>query len=83
MARRWFVLVAGEAGSVWRTDKLKNFIFQAKALGLEHDHQVAALLQQVAEQTQALEALRERQSDPAYQRPWWQDGEYDAARADK
>eukprot|EP00887_Chlorella_sp_A99_P007751 scaffold20.g7751.t1 len=73
---------AGEAGSVWREDRLREFVFQARVLGLEDDPQVTALLAAVAKHTQALEELAQAQSDPAYVRPWWQDGEYDDARAD-
>lgn len=74
---------ADEAGSVWRDHKLRDFMFRLRSLGLEDDPQFAALAAQIAEQTAALEALAEAQRGPGYQRPWWQDGEYDAARADR
>jgi hypothetical protein len=74
---------AAEAGSLWRGEKLRDFAFRLKCLGLDQDPQFAALASQIAEQTQALEQLAERQAQPDYQRPWWQDGEYDASRADR
>ena len=72
-----------EAGSLWRTEKLRDFVFRLRCLGLEDDPQFAALAAQIAEETQALEKLAEAQKAPDYQRPWWQDGEYDSARADR
>lgn len=54
-----------------------------RCLGLEGDPQFAGLVAQIAEQTQELEALAEKQRAPDYRRPWWQDGEYDAGRADR
>jgi len=74
---------AAEAGSVWRGEKLRDFVFRLCCLGLEGDPEFAALAAQIAETTQELEQLAERQRQPDYQRPWWQDGEYDAARADR
>ena len=72
-----------EAGSVWRGEKLRGFAFRARCLGVEGDPAAAALLRQIAEHTAALEALAEAQRAPGASRPWWADGEYDAARADR
>lgn len=76
-------LPAGEAGSVWRSEKLRDFVFRLRCLGLEGDPQYAALVEQIAKETEALEALADRQRQPDYHRPWWQDGEYDSVRADR
>ena len=74
---------AAEAGSLWREEKLRDFAFRLKCLGLADDPQFAALAGQIAEETQALEQLAERQAQPDYQRPWWQYCEYDSSRADR
>ncbi len=74
---------AGEAGSLWRSEKLRDFVFRLRCLGLENDPQFVALAAQIAEETAALEKLAEVQKAPDYERPWWQDGEYDSARADR
>lgn len=74
---------AVEAGTVWREEKLRDFVFRLRCLGLEGDPQFAALAAQIAEATSALDELAEAQRRPEYQRPWWQDGEYDGARADR
>ena len=76
-------IIAVEAGSLWRDEKLHDFSFRLRCLGLEGDPQMTALLSQIAQQTQELELLAERQRQPDYERPWWQDGEYDSARADR
>ncbi|KAL4452009.1 hypothetical protein ABPG75_007671 [Micractinium tetrahymenae] len=71
-----------EAGSVWREEKLRDFVFRLRCLGLDGDPEFAALAARIAEDTKALEELAEKQRSPDYQRPWWADGEYDAAKAD-
>lgn len=58
-------------------------MFRLRCLGLENDPQFAALAAQIAEETTALEELATAQKAADYQRPWWQDGEYDSARADR
>ncbi|KAI3437949.1 hypothetical protein D9Q98_000393 [Chlorella vulgaris] len=73
---------AREAGSVWRTEKLKDFVFRLKCLGLDEDPQYVDLVGQIAADTAALEELVVKQSQPDYEPPWWQDGEYDSGRAD-
>lgn len=74
--------VAGEAGSVWRNDRLKEFCFQVRCMGLEDDPAYTHLLSQIEQHTNMLEELYEDQKKPEYEVPWWQDGEYDDARAD-
>lgn len=76
-------LSPAEAGSVWRTEKLREFAFKARALSMQDDPEIAALLAKATEHTAVLEALATAQAEPAYERPWWQDGEYDNARADR
>lgn len=71
-----------EAASAWRQEKLRDFVWRARCLGLADDPAVAALLGSIQSQTTDLEELQQRQSQPGYERPWWADGEYDAGRAD-
>jgi hypothetical protein len=68
---------------VWRTEKLKDFVFRLKCLGLDEDPQYVDLVGQIAADTAALEELVVKQSQPDYEPPWWQDGEYDSGRADR
>jgi DnaJ homolog subfamily C member 7 len=75
-------LNAGEAGSAWRLDKMRDFEFQAKCLGIENDPAILEILNQIKYQTSELENLWEEQKNPEYNRKWWQDGEYDSHRAD-
>jgi DnaJ homolog subfamily C member 7 len=74
--------IAGEAGSVWRTDRLSEYRFQLRQLGLEDDPAFASLFNQIQQHTDELEKLWEQQKQPDYQRHWWQDGEYNEERAD-
>lgn len=75
--------IAGEAGSVWRTDRLSEYRFQLEQLGLEDDPAFASLFNQIQQHTDELKKLWEQQKQPGYQQPWWQDGEYDEERADQ
>jgi DnaJ family protein C protein 7 len=75
-------LTAGEAGSAWRLDKMRDFQFKAKCLGIENDPAILEILKEIQEQTSELETLWEHQKSPEYTRKWWQDGEYDSHRAD-
>lgn len=74
---------AGEAASAWRTDKLKDFAWRLRCLGMDQDPEFASILAQIGEHTTALEEMWEQQKQQGYERPWWADGEYDAARADR
>ena len=73
---------AGEAGSAWRLEKMRDFEFKAKCLGIENDTAILEILNQIQQQTTELENLWEEQKTPTYTRKWWQDGEYDSHRAD-
>jgi tetratricopeptide (TPR) repeat protein len=75
--------IAGEAGSVWRTNRLSEYRFQLRQLGLEDDPAFASLFNQMQQHTDELEKLWEQQKQPDYQQHWWQDGEYDEERADQ
>ncbi|KAI8105108.1 hypothetical protein M9435_000279 [Picochlorum sp. BPE23] len=70
----------GEAGSVWRCEKLKDFERQMRMLGLENEPEFKALQRKIEEYTVELEDLWEKQRNCEVK--WWQDGEYDAQRAD-
>lgn len=70
----------GEAGSVWRCEKLKDFERQMRMLGLENEPEFKALQRKIEEYTVELEDLWEKQRN--CEAKWWQDGEYDAQRAD-
>ncbi len=76
-------LPAVEAGSVWREEKLRDFVFRLRCLGLDGDPAFAELAARIVEETQAIEEMAVQQRSPGYQQPWWADGEYDAARADR
>ncbi|KDD74072.1 hypothetical protein H632_c1597p0, partial [Helicosporidium sp. ATCC 50920] len=70
-----------EAGRVWRAGRLEFFRARLAELGLSGDGEGAALLSAVERESTALDALSQDQA--ASSRPWWADGEYDAARADE
>ncbi|KAK9865156.1 hypothetical protein WJX84_009725 [Apatococcus fuscideae] len=77
------ILDQDEAGSVWRSQKLQDFGWRAQVLGCSADAEIQHLLRELQHQTQELEGLRSSQAVPGYHRPWWADGEYDSARADR
>lgn len=68
---------------MWRAEKLRDFEWRLRCLGVKDDPGFAVLLAQISEHTAALEQLAERQRQPDYERPWWADGEYDGGRADR
>ncbi len=68
---------------MWRSEKIKDFVFRLKCLGLEGEPQFAELLGQIAHETEAVEEIAGKQKESGYERPWWQDGEYDSRRADR
>ncbi|KAG7673318.1 hypothetical protein Ndes2526B_g03243 [Nannochloris sp. 'desiccata'] len=72
----------GEAGSTWRLDKMRDFEFKAKCLGIENDPAILQILNHIKQETFELENLWGEQKNPEYNRKWWQDGEYDSERAD-
>lgn len=77
-----FINIAGEAGSAWRLERLRDFEWRAKCLGLADDPSIAALVEQIKQETLELEELWRKQKEPDYERKWWQDGDYDEQRAD-
>lgn len=74
---------AGEAAAVWRSEKLKDFSWRLRCLGLDQDLTFGALLAQISEQNAELEQMWQQQQQPGYEQPWWADGEYDELRADR
>jgi hypothetical protein len=76
-------VLAGEAGAVWRAARLEQLERQLEHLGLQEDLKFGGLLQQIRESNRALDEMWEAQKSADYVRPWWQDGEYDDARADE
>lgn len=62
---------------------MRDLVWRAKCLSLQDDPFVAELIAQMGEHTEALESLWEQQRQPGYEPKWWQDGEYDGARADQ
>ena len=78
------MLSLGEAGSVWRHEKLKEFEKKMQALGLEDTEEFVQLQQQIVKYTIELEELwKTVQEDESGNSQWWHDGEYDAVRADE
>ena len=73
----------GEAGSVWRLEKMKDFEWRMRCLGLENDPEYKRMQELIVGYTQDLESMWEEQQKPEYEKKWWQDGEYDARRADE
>jgi DnaJ homolog subfamily C member 7 len=79
---RLFHFCAGEAASVWRAEKLRDFLWRARCLGIEAEPTVRELLARLQAETTTIDAIWQQQQESGYQRKWWQDGEYDAHRAD-
>jgi len=52
-------------------------------LGLENDPLFHELALKIQKETKELDSLWEEQSKPGYERKWWQDGEYNAEKADE
>ncbi|KAK9808783.1 hypothetical protein WJX72_003609 [[Myrmecia] bisecta] len=74
---------AGEAGSVWRIEKLRDFDWKVRCAGLETSGKLQELLQQIQQNTVALEELQKKQQASDYQPAWWADGEYSDSGADR
>ena len=68
---------------MWRSDRLHDLDWRLRCLGLDQDPLFQSLLGQINEHTAGLEQLWEQQKQPEYKRPWWADGEYNEARADR
>lgn len=71
-----------DAAAEWRSEKLRDFVWRARCLGIDQDPEVAAVIAQMRETTADLEDMATKQASPDYERPWWKDGEYDEARAE-
>ena len=71
-----------DAGTSWRSEKLKDLVWRAKCLGVRDLPAVQALEREIRDSTAALDVMAVEQSAPGYVRPWWKDGEYDEARAE-
>lgn len=52
-------------------------------MGLQDDPVFQDMAAKLHESTEILEKMWQEQSDPSYQRKWWQDGEYDSDGADQ
>jgi len=68
---------------VWRLEKLKDFAWKMKCLGMEDQPEFVQLQYQIEQYTKELEDMWEEQKKPEYEKKWWQDGEYDAGKADE
>lgn len=73
----------GSAGEVWRNEKASDFGWRVRCLGADGDPAVAALLAQIEAQTAALNETWAQQQASESSPPWWADGEYDDAEADR
>lgn len=68
---------------MWRSDKASGFAWRAKCLGVDADPAVAAMLAQIDAETTALDDMWAQQQAIGGGAPWWADGEYDDAEADR
>ena len=73
----------GEASSVWRRETLRDLEWRVRCLGLEVNSEVQGLLAELLKHSSEVESLWQQQQDPSYNAPWWADGEYDDANADR
>lgn len=71
-----------DAGVEWRSEKLKDFAWRARCLGIADDPEVEAMIRQMRATTADLDVMAAEQAAPNYPRPWWKDGEYDEERAE-
>ena len=55
------LLSPSEAGAVYRAEKLRDFEWQARCLGFEHDTAFCALMARIADASEQLEGLQRKQ----------------------
>lgn len=73
----------GEACAVWRRNQLRDFKMRVKSIGLENDPEVRKILSLMMDEDARVQEMWERQRDGQSNTPWWADGEYDEAKADR
>jgi tetratricopeptide (TPR) repeat protein len=71
-----------DAAAEWRAERLKDFVWRARCLGMDQDPEVVATIAQMRATTSDLEDMAAAQAAPDYVHEWWKDGEYDEARAE-
>ena len=71
-----------DLGRMWRTEKLRDFEWRLRCMGLQDAPEARQLLASMADCTADLNALGDRVSRGELETKWWCDGEYDRARAE-
>jgi hypothetical protein len=74
---------SGVLAKAWRTSKAADFASRAQCLGTNTHPEVLRLLQCIAHETAAVDAIWIEQQATPDSSPWWADGEYDVREADR
>eukprot|EP00873_Tetraselmis_striata_P032890 jgi/Tetstr1/453154/TSEL_040174.t1 len=73
----------GEACTVWRKQQQTDFARKAEQLGLHDDPAFRAMMAALVAENSELDRILEKQRADTSAAPWWADGEYDTAAADR
>jgi hypothetical protein len=74
---------SGVLAKAWRKDRAADFASRAQCLGTDTHPEVLRLLQCIAHETAAVDAIWDEQQAKPDTSPWWADGEYDEQEADR
>mmetsp|Transcript_7790 Transcript_7790/g.14742 ORF Transcript_7790/g.14742 Transcript_7790/m.14742 type:complete len:553 (+) Transcript_7790:139-1797(+) len=72
-----------DAGSVWRIEKIKDFQWRAKCMGIQDNPEIRAILNEMIRETNQLEEMVQEEKSEGKKKHWWCDGEYDDERAEE
>lgn len=73
----------GVLAKAWRKGRAADFASRAQCLGTDTHPEVLRLLQCIAHETAAVDAIWDDQRARPESAPWWADGEYDEQEADR
>ena len=74
---------SGVLAKAWRSSKAAEFAAKAQRLGTGTHPEVLRLLQCIAHESAAVDAIWDEQQATPGSAPWWADGEYDETEADR
>ena len=71
-----------DLGQVWRCEKLRDFEWRVRCLGLDSNPEAVALLEKMLRCTEDLNAIGESVAKGDTESKWWCDGDYDSEKAE-
>ena len=71
-----------DLGKVWRCEKVRDFEWRARCLGLDKNPEAAELLRRMLRCTEELNEIGDALARGDAEPKWWLGGDYDARRAE-